>query len=279
MVIKTTDETKFNFGRLSDNGVFSKSPFSKENQMPWYYNSKNFQYLIDNIADMFGYSHGTIKASIDRASIWNDINGDGKVDRDEIQIVFAENGMICVYERVSVYSKNFMYEIASKFGNECVVGVVAHEVGHLVAQYSLNQLETTIVNGKPALAISVGIHPLWEELCADYLAGIVMAISNPPLRKSSFVDCMRHTRGGTTHPDGFWRVYAIEMGYQWGKNNNPAEVRRILTNTAYVKKLLISFFESFYKHVYSAKTVLERFGKTELPDTFLVRVDSPFRYL
>lgn len=282
MVIKTTDETTFSFGKLSDEGVFSKSPFSREKQQPWYYNSKNFQHLIDNIADIFGYSHGTITASVvknDVESIWSDINKNGKVEKEEIRTVFRVNGEICVYNRISRYGKNFMYDLATRFGNDAVVGVIAHEVGHLVAQHALNRLETTIFNGTPTLKISVGIHPHWEELCADYLAGVVLAISNPPLRKTPYAESMRHTIGGTTHPDGFWRVYAIEMGYQWAQNNNRQDVVRILTNIDYQRKLLLSFFENFYQNVYSKKTVLERFGKSELPNYFFVKDDSPVKYL
>lgn len=274
MVIKTRDETKINFGRLSDEGVMSKSPFSRKEQLPWFYNDKNFQYLIDNIADIFGYSHGTITAYVekkDRATVWIDSNNDGNIDKDEIHTVFKVNGAICVYERISVYGKHFMFDAASKYGNDVVVGIVAHEVGHMVAQYTLNQLETRTVNGSPQLCVAKGIQPYWEELIADYIAGIVLAISNPSLSQTPLVECMRHTVRGEFHPDGYWRVFAIEMGYQWGRNNDRNSINRILTNKIYLEKLLCSFFENYYKNVYTKKSVFDHFGKSDLPNSLFVR--------
>ena len=274
MVIKTKDDIRFSFGKITDNGVMSRSPFNNKEQLPWYYNDKNFQYLVDNIADIFGYSHGTITAYVetnDRAKVWVDRNKDGNIDEDEIHTVFKVNGAIAVYERVTIYGKNFMYYTAQQYGNDVIAGIVAHEIGHLVAQYTLNQLETRTYNGSPRLCIARGIQPYWEELIADYIAGIVLAVANPSLSKTPLVECMRYTLRDESHPEGYWRVFAIEMGYQWGKNNDRRNINMILTNKDYLEKLLCSFFENYYKNVYTKKSVFDHFGKSDLPASMFVR--------
>lgn len=272
MRISSRDRTKITFGKLSDPGVLDRSPLSSEDLKTRYFTPQNFQYIVDHIGDMFGLAHGTVQAGVieqDYALGWLDKNRDSKVDADEIQIRFTMNAAINVYHRQSYYGKHFMYAAAAQYGYPIIFGIVAHEIGHLINRYTLQSLDTRIVNGQSLLVQTAQVQPKWDELCADYLAGIVLAKASPRLSQKPITSYLRGTQADEEHPDGFWRVMAVEMGYRWGCNNSPALTSRVLEDTAQLRALLQSFFEVYYRQVYQGVKPGIRRQYDILPDMFI----------
>ena len=271
MRISSRDRTKISFGKLSDPGVLQRSPLSDKEVKEQYFTTQNFQYIVDHITDMFGLAHGTVQAGVieqDYSLGWLDKNRDSRVDDDEIQVQFTMNAAINTYHRRSYYGKHFMYAAAAQYGYPIIFGIVAHEIGHLVNRYTLQTLDTRIVNGASVLVQTSQVQPKWDELCADYLAGIVLAKASPRLSQKPIKDCLLGTVPDEEHPDGFWRVMAVEMGYQWGCNNSPALTSRVLEDTAQLRALLRSFFEVYYRQVYQGVKPAVRARYTALPDVF-----------
>ncbi|WP_298035537.1 hypothetical protein [uncultured Dysosmobacter sp.] len=269
MLIRQSDKTNISFGNFSDPGTLSKSDIYSKELKKKYFNTASFQYIVDNIAEMFGYASGTVTASVvenDIQAVWSDMNSNGKVDEGEISLRFTMNAAMCMYARSSVYGRNFMYLSALKYGRDVVFGIAAHEIGHLIVSNSLDALSYQPVNGKPALVITARANCFWDELCADYLAGAVMAKTVPPLNRECLKRALVGTAGGSSHPDGFWRTYAIEMGYLWGANNPQNVTSSVLLDANGKRQLLQSFFTAYYNGVYARLSAAERAGKTALPN-------------
>jgi len=269
MLIQTRDKTRISFGKLSDDGVLNQSPLANPRQDLSLFTTSNFQHMVNNIADMFGYGHGAIQVNVDTNDLqafWKDKNGNNRVEEDEITLRLTMNASINTYRRVSTYGQHFMYQAAVQYGYPVTFGIAAHEVGHLVTHHALNELETRIVDGKPALIVTKFVQDYWDELCADYLAGIVLGKARPILSQEPLKRYLSGTVGGKEHPDGFWRTFAVEMGYQWGRNNPAAVTDRVLSNTTGQKQLLQSFYQSYYQGIYSRVDARQRRGKTQLPN-------------
>jgi len=272
MRISSRDRTKISFGKLSDPGVLGRSPLSTQELEAQYFTTQNFQYIVDHIADMFGLAHGSVQAGVidqDYTLGWLDKNRDSKVDADEIRIQFTMNASINTYYRQSYYGKHFMYMAAAQYGYPIIFGIVAHEVGHLINRYTLQTLDTRIAGGRSMLVQTSEVQPKWDELCADYLAGIVLAKALPRLSQKPIKEFLRGTLPDADHPHGFWRVMAVEMGYQWGCNNSPALTSRILTDTAQLRALLRSFFEVYYGRIYQGVKPSLRMQYGDLPEIFI----------
>ena len=253
MKISTRDRNSFSFGRLSDPDVLRRSPLYSDKLALEHFNNLNFQDIVNNIADMFGYAHNAIRVQVDGndvASVWNDSNQNQQIDDGELSLHFTMNASMNSYQRVSVYGKNFMYYNACKYGYPLIFGVAAHEVGHLVGHHAMDVLETKIMNGLPALVITQRMHPYWDELCADYLSGIVLAKAIPPLDGTPQKEYLATAKAGPMHPDGYLRCLAFQIGYQWGRNNPPMKTDQILTQTGTQKQLLTSFYQGYYSQVY-----------------------------
>ena len=267
MIIREkADHTHLSFGKLSDPGTVEKSPICTDDQNIRCFTSANFQYIVNHIADMYGYAHGVISAEVERRDIGLELHP-GAALPDLITFRFTMNAQINTYLRTSVYGKHFMYDAARKFGYPAVFGIVAHEVGHLVTHHALNELSARIQLGRPALFVTRTVHPYWDELCADYLAGVTLAKAVPVLSAEPVQQMLRDTPKGESHPDGFWRVQAIELGYQWGKNNPAALTDAVLSTVERQKELLTSFQKVFYEKVYLATDFGTRFFHASLkPD-------------
>ena len=268
MYMKFKDSTKISFGKLSTPGVVKNSPLSDENINIEHFNDQNFQYIVDNIADMFGLAHGSINASVvekDYEAGWYDLNNNDKVDDGEISFNFTMNAGINTYDRESYYGKHFMYLYAAQYGYPITYGIVAHEVGHLVNRYTMNVVENQIVDGIPCLVEVQSLKDYWDELCADYLAGVVLAQASPRLSHEPMKNFLIGTQADSAHPDGFWRVYAVEMGYRWGSNNSPMLVSRIFNNRANLNQLLVSFFKNYYQQVYGGVDAVTRSRYSPIP--------------
>lgn len=251
------DSTNISFGRLYDPGVLPKSPFSGEQIKYKYFTNKNFQYITDNIVDIFGFPKGTVQVSVidkDLGIGWHDKNQDGKIDLGEICLRYTMNGAICVYTRESFYGKHFMYDKAKEFGNPFVFGVIAHEVGHLVNNHTMTKLEKKQVGKNVCFLTETQVMDArWDELCADYLAGIVLAKAVPRISPEPFKRFIKGTVADKEHPDGIWREIAIEMGYQWGCANATNLLKTYsLMDQNFVRNLLISFVQNYYQKVYLA---------------------------
>ena len=247
------DRTRISFGRLSDPGVLAGTPLASENPALEHFTTRNFQYIVDNIVDMFGLSQGMIRTEVvqkDYVLGWLDRNGNGKAERDEILLQFTMNASINTYHRESLYGKYFMYTTAAQYGYPVIFGIAAHEVGHLINRYVTAVTETRIIRGMPYLVETQKLNDRWDELCADYLSGIVLAKAMPRLSQEPIKRFLAGTEADEMHPDGFWRVYAVEMGYQWGCVNSPMLTSRILTDKESLRQLLSSFCQTYYQKVY-----------------------------
>lgn len=278
------DSTRISFGRLSQQGVLNKSPLANPYKLNYdAFSTRNFQYIVDNVVDMFGYEQGTIKVFVeanDFQKYWIDYNNNGKIDsaEGEIVIAFTLNAQIEPYERISTYGKNFMFSTAMQYGYPIIFGIVAHEVGHLINNHALTTREIRTISGKTALFETATTEDYWDELCADYLAGITLALSNPPLEHSGFKAFLVNTLPDESHPSGFYRQLAIEMGYQWGSNNPSLISSVIIGHTEYQRQLLESFFISFYKDIYCNldSSIISQYGY--LPTTLRKPINNMLRY-
>ena len=253
LVIRKSNSSPVSFGKLSDSDVLQKSPLNQQQLKEEYFSSENFQYIVDNVADMFGYAHGTVIASVeinDTQATWNDKNRNDIPEPDELAMQFTMNASMQAYQRVSKYGKNFMFYVALKYGYPIIFGIVAHEIGHLITSNALDTLETHIVNGRPALVRTRSVYSYWDELCADYLAGIVLAQANPPLDHTPYKTFLHSTKASSTHPDGLWRVNAVEKGYLFGKKHPHHVTTETMSQTESQKQLLRSFGFSFYQNEY-----------------------------
>ena len=96
------DKTNIFFGKLSDPGVLEKSPLAGSRPELQHFISRNFQYIVDNIVDMFGLLQGTVLAQVveqDHVRGWMDRNGNGRQEEDEIVLRFTMNAAINTYRR------------------------------------------------------------------------------------------------------------------------------------------------------------------------------------
>lgn len=143
-----------------------------------------------------------------------------------------------------------MYYQALQYGYPVVFGIVAHEVGHLLNRYVTVQLDTKFIGQTQFLVETQKLNDRWDELCADYLAGVIMAKAVPRLSHEPMKNFLSGTQADEAHPDGFWRVFAVEMGYQWGCANPQETTSRILSDKNSLRQLLISFFQTYYQQVY-----------------------------
>ena len=282
MIIHSTDRTHIPFGKLSDSGVLDRSPLMQDAKDPELFTSANFQYIVDNIADMFGYAHGVIRVNVDANDlqpIWVDKNNNQRQEEDEITFRFTMNANINTYLRTSTYGKHFMYLAAAQYGYPIIVGIAAHEIGHLITNNSLNVLTTQIVQGRPALVCTQTVHPYWGELCADYLAGVVLAKSVPALDREPLKQYLASTVAGPSHPSGLWRTYAVEMGYQWGRNNPAQVTSAVLCQIDQQRALLQSFFQSYYQGLYARTDFRVRSAQSPLPNYFMESCNLLLGYL
>lgn len=273
MNIHSNDRTRISFGKLSDPGVLQRSPLATDELHRKYFTSRNFQYIADHIAEMFGLAHGSIQATV----VWNDLqfgwldkNQNSQMDAGEIVMQFSMNAAINTYSRASFYGAHFMHHTATQYGYPVIFGIVAHEIGHLINRYTMATLETQIVGGQSVLMQTSQLQAHWDELCADYLAGIVLSKASPRLSQNPMIESLRYSQSDADHPDGFWRVYAIEMGHQWGCGNSPALASRILTNTQYVRQLLTSFCQIYYNQIYCAVSPHIRSQYSSLSSVFSI---------
>ena len=247
------DKTNIFFGKLSDPGVLEKSPLAGSRPELQHFTSRNFQYIVDNIVDMFGLLQGTVQAQVveqDHVRGWMDRNGNGRQEEDEIVLRFTMNAAINTYRRESYYGKYFMYTTAAQYGYPVIFGIAAHEVGHLMNRYALNTTQTQILRGVPCLVETRKVNDRWDELCADYLSGVVLAKAVPRLDQEPIKNFLAGTQADAMHPDGFWRVMAVEMGYRWGCANSPMLTSRILSDRNSLGQLLRSFFENYHQKIY-----------------------------
>ena len=272
MKLRDSDRTRISFGKLSDLGVMQRSSFADEELKPSAFSSDEFQYIVDHIAEMFGLRHGNISAEVvedDYELLWDDRNGNQKAEDDELAMCFTMNAEILVYERQSRYGQHFMYAMAAEYGTAIIFGIVAHEIGHLITRYALSSLESRVVGGMTALLQTTIPNARWEELCADYLAGIVLAKAVPRISQIPMKQFLSGTEEDEAHPDGYWREFAVEMGYRWGCSHSSMLTSKIISDTEQLKQLLISFFETFYNRVYHGVEDRLRRQHSELSNALL----------
>lgn len=264
MIIRHEDDyTHITFGKLSDPGVIEKSPIYQDDKNIDYFTSQNFQYIVDNIVDMYGYKQGTVSASVNENDY--EIVDAPKHFSNILAFRFTMNAEINTFLRTSYYGKHFMYAAAEKLGYPVVFGIVAHEIGHLVTHNTLNIMNVKIANGNPELFITQSVNAYWDELCADYLAGVTLSKAVPDMSEEPLCCLLEGSEGGAKHPDGYWRTIAIRMGYQWGRNNSPMLTDTILSKSETQKQLLVSFQKNYFKRVYLNAPLSKRVGKTALP--------------
>ena len=272
MIIPTKDVTRISFGKLSNPLVMASTPLARDNPNLQYFTDDHFQFLVDNIADMFGMPHGTVHTAVEEQDYelgWIDQNQNQIREKDEILFRFTMNASMSPYSRESLYGKHFMYTHAQEYGTPFIFGVIAHEVGHLVNHYAMNALENRLVNGISCLVEVQRLAARWDELCADYLSGVVLAQAQPRLSHEPIKNFFRGTTADEAHPDGIWRMYAVEMGYQWGASKSPMLASRILCDRDQTRQLLTSFVQGYYQQVYCAVDESVRQRYSDLPQYML----------
>lgn len=276
------DSTRISFGKLSDSGVLQKTPLANDQLKLQHFTSQNFQYIVDNITDMFGLDQGSIRASVieqDHRLGWLDRNNNGIMEEEELLLQFTMNAAINTYRRDSYYGKHFMYHQAQTFGYPVIFGIIAHEVGHLMNRYVLYQMDTKYIGKNQFLVETQKINDRWDELCADYLSGIILAKSSPRLSHEPIKSFLSGTQADEAHPDGFWRVFAVEMGYQWGCVNPPSMTSQIISNKGNLRQLLISFFQTYYQQIYCAVNPHVRSKYSDLSPYMMEHCSNPIAKL
>lgn len=276
------DRTRISFGRLSDPGILEKTPLANDHPDLKHFDHRNFQYIVDNIVDMFGLAQGTIRASVvenDHWVGWLDQNDNGLMEKEELHLQFTMNASINTYRRDSFYGKYYMYQQAMTYGYPVIFGIVAHEVAHMMNRYVMYQMDTKFIGKDQFLVETQKINDRWDELCADYLSGVVLAKASPRLRLEPMKNFLSGTEADEAHPDGFWRAFAVEMGYQWGCANNPAVTSGIISDKNKLRQLLISFFQNYYQKVYMAVSPSVRRKYSDLSQYMMEECFTPIAKL
>ena len=160
-----------------------------------------------------------------------------------------------------------------------VFGVAAHEIGHFINHYTLCSFERRPTNQGEAIIQTTKVNDRWDELCADYQAGIIMAMASPRLDHTTLMNMMVGTHADSAHPDGFWRVMAIDMGYQWACAHSEMLNSRVITDDKSRCDLLSSFMKSFYEKVYKRVDPLTRASHSVLTNAFMEEVSYLIQYI
>ena len=270
------ESSAVSFGKLSDPYTVENSPLSASKSRINVFNTANFQAIVDETAQMYGYGKGQIRACVEkkdrRVFLSRDTSGSYS-----LQLQFTMNANIAPYRRITQYGQHFMYEAAKDYGKEIIFGIVGHEIGHLVAEYSVNEIETSAANGRPAIMFKKTLHPYWDELMADFLAGVTMAKAIPKISSEPMKNFLRNTIEGPSHPAGIWRVKAIEMGERWVRSKSPMLSDCILMNQDALKNELIKYAENFFETVYRISEF--RYKYHVLPREIYVADRSVLKYL
>ena len=99
------DSTRISFGKLSDSGVLQKTPLANDQLKLQHFTSRNFQYIVDNITDMFGLDQGSIRASVieqDHRLGWLDRNNNGIMEEEELLLQFTMNAAINLTDGIPI---------------------------------------------------------------------------------------------------------------------------------------------------------------------------------
>ena len=276
------DMTKISFGKLSDPGAVQASGLTERGVQLSDFTQESLSYVVKNIVEMYGLNSNTIGVTVvedDVASVWADANGDGTMDPGEILLTFTMNAAINPYSRQSIYGKHFMYAMTKAYGYPIVFGVAAHEIGHFINHYTLCSFERRPTNQGEAIIQTTKVNDRWDELCADYQAGIIMAMASPRLDHTTLMNMMVGTHADSAHPDGFWRVMAIDMGYQWACAHSEMLNSRVITDDKSRCDLLSSFMKSFYEKVYKRVDPLTRASHSVLTNAFMEEVSYLIQYI
>ena len=125
------ESSAVSFGKLSDPYTVENSPLSASKSRISVFNTANFQAIVDETAQMYGYGKGQIRACVEkkdrRVFLSRDTSGSYS-----LQLQFTMNANIAPYRRITQYGQHFMYEVAKDYGKEITFGIVGHEIGHLV---------------------------------------------------------------------------------------------------------------------------------------------------
>ncbi|MDL2318717.1 hypothetical protein LJC74_06545 [Eubacteriales bacterium OttesenSCG-928-A19] len=267
--IHEKDKTIISFGRLSDPGVVSRSPLANPYKLRKdAFSSENFQYIADHILEMYGYSHGTVRALVEpndwvpEVVTWKDNNK----TRKEIRMQFTMNARIYPLLRTSEYGQNFLFQHAMHYGFPIVFGIIAHEMGHLMVSHSLHAYQIQQKDRVAWLVQTQGTEDYWNELCADFLAGITLARAKPALDPTGLISFIARTEPDESHPHGFHRARAIQLGYKWGQTTH--NTTSLLDEYMYYRsseshaKLFEAFFDLYNAQYYSklSKTDIMKYG-------------------
>lgn len=111
-----------------------------------------------------------------------------------------------------LYDPNWLSQISRKSETDWAsIGVLAHEIGHLLLNHALNKR---------------GSNPRWE-LDADRFAGLTLARMGSTLEEAKSAFQSAPIQGNATHPARDERLNEIEIG--WMKFNNPTGKKILLT--------------------------------------------------
>ncbi|MCL2659931.1 MAG: hypothetical protein FWD64_05365 [Acidobacteriaceae bacterium] len=106
-------------------------------------------------------------------------------------------------DAVLSYDPNFLWSMGQQFGPDAIVGIVAHEVGHHIADNYLSADATS----------------LDREQCADCISGVLTRMYGlSPDAMDGFYANMIVAVGGDDHPLGGIRSDAFHQGYDWASD-------------------------------------------------------------
>ncbi|MFZ5908961.1 MAG: hypothetical protein ACOYYU_02980 [Chloroflexota bacterium] len=95
------------------------------------------------------------------------------------------------------YDPLWFQNIMRMYGEPAVIGVLAHEIGHIV----------TGIQVPP-------IFPSWtDEMTADYFAGVTLARMRQPRNPVKLFIVQQLWMPGPRYPDGMTRAQIVELGY------------------------------------------------------------------
>jgi|GEM_PF-5468535 len=183
---------EISFGSLNDRQVFNSADYkSWEDGIDVKEVTKNIiGSLAREIALIFGYDRITVQSQW-FALAWDD----GLVIQPVNAAMYYEKGKL-------IFNTRFVAYVGNKCGIDAIVGILAHEVGHRLVY--LNFLS----NGDQLSAHE-------NELCSDYIAGLVMRLAGRNLSHMERCYSTICSQGSSSHPDGRTRNAALQKGYNW----------------------------------------------------------------
>ncbi len=226
------------------------------------YTSAVLQCVSDSVGGIFGLENvlkvnvGGYVQMVDVANMFNANKHLFSASANNATLIPEIIHNACIYKNGRMYINRIWLDGQTQTSDvDFVYNVVAHEVGHAVVSKCWNEMIDKIPSGG-----------MWNEIFADYLAGIVFAVDNDLDPKTRDLNpnvpiCNHKHEGGKetgeadlldgVHPHSLIRAEIFKFGYYDGVSIRKSKVVSALRNIGEVRELLSGFADFFYNWIWT----------------------------